>query len=139
MGNSSKSKSKVILDMLGCCVLMLGVITYLIVGFVSKIWHPTWLIIPIFALLGLMLNLVADCLDNLREQKKTKPEIFCDLITGCLGSIGLIVYLMIGMICRIWHPTWLIVVSVAGLCLVAQIVVTSIIKAVKKTSQTDVK
>lgn len=75
MEAKQKSKAQIISDC--CCgILMIcAIISYLIVGFVAKIWHPTWLILVCSALLCGVFGIIAETITNtqkLKEKNKTE-------------------------------------------------------------------
>lgn len=77
------------------------VITYIFIGVLSHVWHPTWLI---FLLIPAYYEIVA----KLDDKKKDESSAYEILKAIPITSIVIIVYLAIGFILRLWHPTWLL-------------------------------
>ncbi|MCL2096442.1 MAG: hypothetical protein FWH10_05995 [Oscillospiraceae bacterium] len=79
-------------------VLALGF--YLAFGFLLNIWHPTWLIfltIPVFYTIVAMTN---------AKNFRTKANIFPYPV------LCLILYLALGFDYSLWHPAWLLFLTV---------------------------
>ena len=70
---------------------MLCAFTYLLIGFVWGVWHPTWLIFLLIPAMPILLG-----------SKKIKFSI---------PFIITIIYIIIGITWR-WHPTWLIFILI---------------------------
>lgn len=62
-----KTKSQIILDRLCGILMLLSIIAYLIVGFTTKIWHPTWLIIVCTALVCGIIGVISNTITNLKN------------------------------------------------------------------------
>ncbi len=62
-----KTKSQIILDGLCGILMLLSIIAYLIVGFTTKIWHPTWLIIVCTALVCGIIGVISNTITNLKN------------------------------------------------------------------------
>lgn len=62
-----KTKSQIILDGLCGILMLLSIIAYLIVGFTTKIWHPTWLIIVCTALVCGIIGVISNAITNLKN------------------------------------------------------------------------
>jgi len=48
--------------------------------------------------------------------RKPKSQMISDAVCGVLMLVSILVYLLIGVIANIWHPTWIIVVSAGLIC-----------------------
>lgn len=46
-------------------------------------------------------------------ENKTKAQIIGGAISGLLMLVCIVVYLIIGAVTNIWHPTWIIIVAAA--------------------------
>lgn len=62
-----KTKSQIILDGLCGILMLLSIIAYLIVGFTTKISHPTWLIIVCTALVCGIIGVISNTITNLKN------------------------------------------------------------------------
>lgn len=72
------------------------VLLYLAIGYFLHAWHPGWLVfllIPIYYQLAAALTV-----------RKPKAR----LLTMPVPEIVLLIYLFLGAVCRIWHPTWVL-------------------------------
>ena len=69
MEEKRKSKSQIICD--ACCgiLMLVSIITYVIVGFFTGIWHPTWLIIAISAVICAVTGIISNTLAELKTLK----------------------------------------------------------------------
>ena len=76
----------------------LSVAAYLILGLGWNLWHPYWLIIPGAALL-------AGGLHGLFNMKN-RPVI--RTIESVVWPLIVLTYLLLGMLCNLWHPGWAI-------------------------------
>lgn len=65
---------------------------YLIVGFATQIWHPTWIMFS----LPIIISGTIECI------VKKSPEAFP------LPVILVAIYLLLGLIWGLWHPCWCI-------------------------------
>lgn len=77
------------------------VIAYVFIGVLSHVWHPTWLIF-------LLIPAYYEIVSKLDDKKKDESSAYEILKAIPLTSIVIIVYLAIGFILRLWHPTWLL-------------------------------
>ena len=55
--------------------------------------------------------------------KKSKAQIISDAICGVVMLLSVLVFLLIGILAGIWHPTWIIIPSSGILCGVISIIV----------------
>ncbi len=56
------------------------------------------------------------------EKKQSKTSIILDAVCGILMILCTLVYLMIGFIAHIWHPTWVIFVAGGIVCAIIGII-----------------
>ncbi|MGN0807015.1 MAG: helix-turn-helix domain-containing protein [Candidatus Coproplasma sp.] len=86
-------------------------IIYLCLGFCLGLWHPTWLI---------FIGGVIVCMwsGGMLEDTSNKPlkEKIGGLVCGTVMVGSLLIYLSIGFVCGIWHPTWVVFIIAAGVC-----------------------
>ncbi|MGN0812519.1 MAG: helix-turn-helix domain-containing protein [Candidatus Coproplasma sp.] len=86
-------------------------IIYLCLGFALGMWHPTWLIF----IGGIIICIWSGGLTE-EESGKTKKERIGGLVCGTVMVGSLLIFLSIGFVCGIWHPTWIVFVIGAGIC-----------------------
>lgn len=53
---------------------------------------------------------------------KSKTSIILDACCGILMLVCIMAYVLIGIIAKVWHPTWIIVVAGAFVCAIIGIV-----------------
>lgn len=70
-------------------------------------------------------------------EERSKIEIICDAVCGLimLGCVG--VYVLIGFIKSVWHPTWVIIVAGAIVCGIISIISNTVVnfKKINKKSE----
>ena len=64
----------------------------------------------------------------MEDKKKSKASIILDAACGFIMVVCTLVYLLIGFIANIWHPTWVIVVIGAFVCALIGIVKDAVLK-----------
>ena len=74
---------------------LIVVAVYLVVGFVAHVWHPTWLIFFAIPLYHWGVDVIT--------HKRIKG-----LPTFIAVAVSLTVFLIVGFVCNLWHPTWLV-------------------------------
>ena len=79
---------------------LIAIIGYLAVGFALKLWHPTWLIFIV---------LPAYYLCALSFIQKTKKKM---LLLQPVYLYAVILFLLVGLLLNIWHPTWIIFICI---------------------------
>ena len=67
-------------------------IVYLLIGFLTQVWHPTWAIYFLVILIPMILS--DDALYSIYP-------VACSVI-----------YLLVGLIFNLWHPTWIIFLTI---------------------------
>ncbi len=82
--------------------LIIALVGYLAAGLFMDLWHPTWVVFPLAALYYYVALQWA-----YPTWRKAIQVVFPIMTTG-------FVYLGIGLVYEIWHPTWLVFVIAAG-------------------------
>ncbi len=97
--NKSKSSNEIKGRITGATPLIVTAV-YLLIGFTTHVWHPTWL-------LFLLIPLVPLVLFSFGQGKKS--------ITGIITLLTIIAYFILGMF-NLWHPGWIIffLIPIAG-------------------------
>ncbi len=102
-----------------CAAVMLcGICAYVILGAVTDIWSPYWLILSTCALscgiIGSIFNL---CDREKRERIKAKGKNpYTGSVCGIIMLSCIISYLFCGALASLWHPCWVIIVAGAAAC-----------------------
>ena len=117
-----KDDKKTLFDVVGgaVCSALFFICTaaYLILGALTNLWHPYWIMIPVGALSCGIIGIIFDmCNRRKREEKLRRGEN--PFIGGACGLIilsCLITYLLLGALLNAWHPYWIIVVTGALVC-----------------------
>lgn len=60
-------KAKIITDCICGCIILFSVLAYLLVGFLAKIWHPTWLIIVGGVFICCVIGIIVDTIYRLKN------------------------------------------------------------------------
>ena len=106
-----------------------GIVSFLLVGIITGIWHPYWVILPVSTMSCGIVGIILD----LRNAKKRKDKIACgeNPFTGCVCGLVMlsciIVYLLLGAILNLWHPMWILLVVGAFACGVISMIVEIIV------------
>lgn len=105
------SKRTMIGAVISSSTMVICGILYLCLGFAMGLWHPTWLI---------FIGGVIVCMwsGGMLEDTSNKPlkEKIGGLVCGTVMVGSLLIYLSIGFVCGIWHPTWVVFIIAAGIC-----------------------
>lgn len=99
-------------------LILLSLTAYLIVGGLTNVWHPYWIIIPDCALICGILGVVFDLCDRkkrgLKIEKGENP--YTGAACGIIMIAGILTFLNLGVFIGIWHPAWIIPVICAVIC-----------------------
>ena len=73
MEDKKQSKASIILD--GVCGLIMVVCTlvYLLIGFIAKIWQPTWVVFVIGGFVCAIIGIIKDTILKVKAQDQQKP------------------------------------------------------------------
>lgn len=105
------SKRTAIGAAISSATMLVCAVIYLCLGFTIGLWHPTWLVF----LGGIIVCIWSGgMLED--ESGKSKKEKIGGLACGTIMIAATLIFLSIGFICGIWHPTWIVFVIGAGLC-----------------------
>ncbi len=75
---------------------LLSTVVFLYIGFVMRIWHPTWLIF-------ISVPVVSAIVDVFTNKRHAVAAVSAIVSIGCV-----VAYLYMGFVLRLWHPGWLI-------------------------------
>jgi hypothetical protein len=81
-------------------VALLAVTAFLIIGFATDGWSLAWLVF-------LMIPITAIITDIIFKKKNVTG-----LVTGLVALIATIAYMILGFIFGLWHPGWIIFLSI---------------------------
>ena len=105
------SKRTMIGAVISSSVMLVCAIIYLCLGFALGLWHPTWLVF--FG--GIIVCIWSGGLTE-EESGETKKEKIGGLICGTVMVSALLIFLTIGFVCSIWHPTWIAFIIAVAIC-----------------------
>lgn len=113
-----KKLSDIICGALCASTVLLGLAAFLIIGIITDLWHPFWVIIPVCAMLCGIIGIVFELCDaDKRRIKRAKGENpITGAICGILMLVCIIVYLPLGAFLSLWHPCWIILAGGAVCC-----------------------
>ncbi len=66
----NKTKSQIICDAVCGILMLLSIISFILVGFLTKIWHPTWLIIAISGVVCGIIGIISNTATSLKSLTK---------------------------------------------------------------------
>ena len=69
-----KTKGQIICDAICGILMILAIVSYLIVGFITNIWHPTWLILLCSALVCAIIGLISNTTKDLKALEKNQQN-----------------------------------------------------------------
>lgn len=67
MANEQKTKVQIICDAVCGIIMLLSIVIYLIIGFVTNIWHPSWISIVVGAVLSGIISIVANSISDIKK------------------------------------------------------------------------
>ena len=71
----------------------------------------------------------------MEDKKQSKASIILDAVCGLVMVVCTLVYLLIGFIANIWHPTWVVFVIGAFVCAIIGIIKDTILKVKTQDQQ----
>ena len=71
----------------------------------------------------------------MEDKKKSKASIILDGVCGLIMVVCTLVYLLIGFIANIWHPTWVVFVIGGVVCAIIGIIKDTILKVKTQDQQ----
>lgn len=95
-----------------------GLTAYFLIGVLSGLWHPYWVIIPSCAFSSGIIGIIFDaCNPKKREAKIAKGEnLYVGAVCGVIMLICITAYLLAGAFADLWHPLWIILIAGAFVC-----------------------
>ncbi|MBR6788664.1 MAG: helix-turn-helix transcriptional regulator [Clostridia bacterium] len=99
------------LSALTCAVVVaLGVLAYLILGFVWELWYPYWVLTVLAGTSCVVIEIVFEFFD--KERCKWEMSHGKNVYTEGAGKILMMVcvnvYLFCGVFANLWHPLWVV-------------------------------
>lgn len=92
---SSKNKNKFFTKKkIMSLLVILEILTFLILGFCFKLWHPGWIVFLISPVLEIIMSI----------SKKQGKRLWKSLAV----LVSVVGYLILGFGFKLWHPGWLI-------------------------------
>ena len=116
--NYLKSKLYSISKDIFAILLSLSLLIYLSIGFVVKIWHPTWVVFIIAVVLATISNFIClaiyrkssnETIDEFDKKYEKTPYYNKTVkISTYLLILSIVVYVVASSVTGLWHPLWLI-------------------------------
>ena len=91
----SNKKSAVAGSVVGL-VALLSVVAFLLTGFLTGVWSPTWLVFLAIPLTSILTDIF------------TKGKGIVSVLTGIVALLSVIAFLIIGFMWDLWHPGWVV-------------------------------
>lgn len=106
---AKKNSSRIIGEAISGAIMVCAVVAYLCMGIFSRLWHPGWLVFLLAVSLCAFVDKVfKNNSDN--PSKKYRP-LGARILKGLADMtlfLSITVYLFIGLVYGIWHPSWVI-------------------------------
>ncbi len=102
-----------------CAALIFtGFVSYLLIGLLTGLWSPYWVIMPVCALLCGITGIIFDMCNPVKRAKKTAKgeNPYIGGVCGLLILSCVAVYLSVSVFTGLWHPLWIIVAAGAVAC-----------------------
>jgi hypothetical protein len=77
-------------------VALICTAVFLLIGFTSHVWHPTWLVF-------LAIPIASTLTDALIKRKGA-----CAAVKGVVSLLATVAFLVLGFEYHLWHPGWLV-------------------------------
>ena len=87
-----QSKWKIVKGKICAITPIVALAVFFLIGFITGVWHPTWLVFLACPIVPLFLSLFDG-------GKKEKIVAFVSVVIS-------IAYVLVGVLAHIWHPTW---------------------------------
>ncbi len=71
MKDENKSKASIILDAICGILMLISILTYVIIGLVAQVWHPTWIIIVAAGFACGVMGIINDAVTKIKSQNKS--------------------------------------------------------------------
>lgn len=99
-------------------VVMLGLAVFLLLGVLSDLWHPYWIIVVLCALSCGIIGIIFDLFNRAKREMKIRrgENPYTGAACGIIMLTCIIAYLCVGAFAELWHPGWVIVVGGAIIC-----------------------
>jgi transcriptional regulator with XRE-family HTH domain len=122
------TKQTAIFSALCTCVITCATCIFLALGFTLNLWYVSWIAylfgIAICCILNIFYGTKHDNSDSTNDQTSrhiSRRRAIADNICGAIMLVCTATFLLIGLLCNVWHPTWVIFVIGAAICTVLNI------------------
>ncbi|MBE5734883.1 MAG: hypothetical protein E7361_00295 [Clostridiales bacterium] len=103
--------------------ITMAVFSYLFIGFVADMWHPTWIIFVV----AIVLAIICFVINKVRFAKNKREYLMafdkqfesthiyakCVKVSGWLFMLSIAGYIISASFTGLWHPLWLIFIGMA--------------------------
>ena len=90
------TKIETVSELLTVVLFIVAIITYLLIGFLLGIWHPTWVIF-------LAPNTISSLVHAIGAKKANKFNY---------PFLVIIIYILLGSWFNLWHPLWVLFITI---------------------------
>lgn len=71
---TEKSKISIILDAICGTLMLVCLMTYLLIGVIKNIWHPTWIIVVVGAFICALIGIINDTVAKINATKSSETD-----------------------------------------------------------------
>jgi transcriptional regulator with XRE-family HTH domain len=127
-GDEKTSKQSKVYASVSSVVMLCALCVFLVCGFVWNLWYVAWVAFLFSSAICLLLKIFLGgesdkahthkngVEHNFGTSGRKKLHSISGEISGAVMLICTGVYLLVGMLCSIWHPTWIIFIVGATIC-----------------------
>lgn len=77
-------------------VALLATVAFLLIGFTTGQWHPTWMVFLVIPIMSIIIDIF------------TKRQDIAGKVTGIVALLATVGFLLMGFLGGLWHPGWVI-------------------------------
>ena len=81
-------------------VALLATVAFLLIGFLTGQWHPTWMVFLAIPIMGIIVDIA------------THRRDIAGKITGVVSILCTVGFLLMGFLGELWHPGWIIFLAI---------------------------
>lgn len=101
------------------CLVAAGATAFLIVGFVTGLWHPYWTLLVASALGCGIVAIIFDWCNRPKCRRKIESgeNPYTGGVCGIVMLSCVIIFLFLGAFLNLWHPAWVILAAGGVVCI----------------------
>lgn len=81
-------------------VALLATAAFLLIGFTTHVWHPTWMLFLAIPIMSIIVDIA------------THRRDIAGKVTGVVAILATVGFLLMGFLGNLWHPGWIIFLAV---------------------------